>query len=667
MILNQRTNQIFENLLSSRVPLTIKDLANQYEVSERSIRWDLEAIDEHLIRNNFSPLSRKTKVEISLDIENIPNKEREELINELDDESFDLTPSQRREWIFTEILLKNHIINIDYLIAKLKFSRSTLLTDVRYLKKELAEGNISLEYTNQFGYVLKGDEYFIRRKGIVLLNNQYTLEDYDDNIFYKKWESLHPDDLPFVENFLTKIEKVLKITYSDDAFIYLVNSVLITICRIKKGRVVKSLKHSKILNEKEYLSIQKEVKKVENHFDLLIPSKEINFLINLLLEGSLMSSDNTLENNWITLHLLTNKFIEEMSRKLNVPLDRDPDLFDALVLHLGPALNRLENGVYLKNEIIQYIQETYMDLFEKVDDTLSYLNKDNGIIFPISEIGFITLHVASSLEKLSVKERELNVIIVCNFGIGTSKLLQTRIEKYLSYNIKDVLSYRELNSTQTNGEDIDLIISTIPIKEDYSVPVVEVSPLLKKKEIKNLKEKELTFNLENSKKKTAQVKGEWEPMLKDLLIKGTVATNVEVDNWEDAVRYGGGLLKKGGVIEDEYVEAMIDTVKDLGPYIVIAPNIAMPHASSKSGVNKVGISLITLKNPVEFGHSQNDPVKIVVCLAAVDHTSHLKALQDLVDYLNDNDFVEFLKNENSAEKITKYIEEGKSKENEYSK
>lgn len=127
-------------------------------------------------------------------------------------------------------------------------------------------------------------------------------------------------------------------------------------------------------------------------------------------------------------------------------------------------------------------------------------------------------------------------------------------------------------------------------------------------------------------------------MLKELLSEDLIELNVDVSNWEDAVKIGGGLLEKQGLVENRYVSAMIDTVKELGPYIVIAPGIAMPHARPESGVNKVGISIITLKNPVNFGNKENDPVKIVISLCAVDHDSHIEALSELVKLLQNDEF-----------------------------
>ncbi|HBT50108.1 MAG TPA: PTS mannitol transporter subunit IIBC, partial [Caldanaerobacter subterraneus] len=144
-----------------------------------------------------------------------------------------------------------------------------------------------------------------------------------------------------------------------------------------------------------------------------------------------------------------------------------------------------------------------------------------------------------------------------------------------------------------------------------------------------------------------------------LLTKDTIKLNVEAKDWEEAVRIGGELLVKNGFAEPQYVEAMINTVKEMGPYIVIAPGIAMPHARPEAGARKIGMSLITLKNPVNFGNKENDPVKIVVSLCAIDHSSHLKALSELVELLGDEEFVEAVLNANDVDRVLKLL--GKEK------
>lgn len=172
-------------------------------------------------------------------------------------------------------------------------------------------------------------------------------------------------------------------------------------------------------------------------------------------------------------------------------------------------------------------------------------------------------------------------------------------------------------------------------------------------EIIRLKEFEFSHSnlYKNNKNYIGNLIKEEAPMLVNLLTEEVIDVNVTVDNWEEAVRYGGGLLEKNNIVEQEYVEAMINTVKEFGPYIVIAPGIAMPHASSKNGVNKTGMSLLTLNQPVNFGNKENDPVEIVVSLATVDHTTHLKALEELVTYLSNEKIVSEIKKANSKQEI----------------
>lgn len=143
-------------------------------------------------------------------------------------------------------------------------------------------------------------------------------------------------------------------------------------------------------------------------------------------------------------------------------------------------------------------------------------------------------------------------------------------------------------------------------------------------------------------------------MLKDLLTKSMIATNVSVNNWVEAIEFGGAILEKKGVIEHRYIEAMIEGVNKFGPYIVIAPGIALAHANPKSGVKEIGISLITLDKGINFGHDENDPVRIVISLAAVDHETHIKSLSSLARLLNDENFVEMVLNSNNYE-ISEYI------------
>lgn len=123
--------------------------------------------------------------------------------------------------------------------------------------------------------------------------------------------------------------------------------------------------------------------------------------------------------------------------------------------------------------------------------------------------------------------------------------------------------------------------------------------------------------------------------LRQLLTAERVATDVTVEDWEGAVRAVGRLMVDTGVVEERYIDGMIDTAKELGPYIVIAPGLALPHSRPEDGVLQPCMALITLKPPVNFGNPDNDPVDVVIAFGAVDHEQHVEALRDMATILSE--------------------------------
>ncbi len=119
----------------------------------------------------------------------------------------------------------------------------------------------------------------------------------------------------------------------------------------------------------------------------------------------------------------------------------------------------------------------------------------------------------------------------------------------------------------------------------------------------------------------------------DLLTTETAQAKVTVRDWEEASDRVGALLVEAGYVEPSYPEAMKRVLHEMGPYAVIAPGIVMLHARPEDGVKKACFGLVTLATPVNFGHSENDPVDLVFALGAVDKTSHIQALQQLADLL----------------------------------
>lgn len=140
-------------------------------------------------------------------------------------------------------------------------------------------------------------------------------------------------------------------------------------------------------------------------------------------------------------------------------------------------------------------------------------------------------------------------------------------------------------------------------------------------------------------------------MLEAYLTQDVIQLNVKVDDWESAVRAGGQLLLESGKCAPEYIDAMVRTVKEMGPYMVLAPGLALAHARPDDGTLEVGLSLVTLETPVEFGSKVNDPVELVISFCAVDQQSHVEVLKALARFLRDDENQQLLKNAKSVDEV----------------
>ena len=139
--------------------------------------------------------------------------------------------------------------------------------------------------------------------------------------------------------------------------------------------------------------------------------------------------------------------------------------------------------------------------------------------------------------------------------------------------------------------------------------------------------------------------------LKQLIRPNLVEVDVEVKDWQDAIRSAAQLLINDGAVEERFSDAMIRVAKEFGPYIVVAPGIALPHARPEDGVIEASIAVLRLKTPVNFGNKDNDPVYLVVALAAIDNQQHIKGLSELAEVLGDEENIKDIKQAQTKEKL----------------
>ncbi|MFZ5969685.1 MAG: PTS sugar transporter subunit IIA [Bacillota bacterium] len=135
------------------------------------------------------------------------------------------------------------------------------------------------------------------------------------------------------------------------------------------------------------------------------------------------------------------------------------------------------------------------------------------------------------------------------------------------------------------------------------------------------------------------------------LTKDFIQFEQEVSSWEEAIIKSSTPLLKEGFIEQSYVDAMIDSVKEYGPYIVIAPNIALPHARPETGSKKAGFSILKLEKPVAFSDQDEHKVQLLIALSCVEATTHLEILQSIVTILSDEEKYQAVFNAKTTDEI----------------
>jgi PTS system ascorbate-specific IIA component len=115
-----------------------------------------------------------------------------------------------------------------------------------------------------------------------------------------------------------------------------------------------------------------------------------------------------------------------------------------------------------------------------------------------------------------------------------------------------------------------------------------------------------------------------------------VSLRVEVGDWQGAVRAAGAALTAAGIAKSAYADEMIRMIEEHGPYVVIAPGLALAHARPGPEVLKDGIAVVTLATPINFGHPYNDPVSVVLALAVDTPDAHVALVAELANLFNDS-------------------------------
>ncbi|MDN6139873.1 MAG: PTS sugar transporter subunit IIA [Tetragenococcus koreensis] len=643
-MLSERS-QLILTLLLERKTIELDDIAKLLGVSPRTVRNSFFEIDEFLQSNNLNGLEKQVQVTYSLgDSRNLIEKALSNGDFSNDKEDFWQEPTFRLQFIYNKIFWEERRITIEYIMDYLLVSRSTVSNDLKELRKIAKRKNISIHFEKERGFYLVGTEENKRELYFIFIEKAMHSNEY--------LKDLEVSDRSFINYWIKKVEEELMIQMTDNSFQKFETIITVIIKRIKSKRYVTEKYQSNVgysVNETEFVG--NNCRLLEKYFNISIIPSEISFISNQLYQRQFIKNEVIYQGFKVNLDILANNVIKEISKELKIDLTKDKELYENLALHFQTTITKdTDISDLINEEMYKKIRNMYPAVYSAVKKVMNHVfNQQHVSVSNDKEYSFVTLHLISSMEKMkNIYTRNLNVFLVCHMGVGTSQFLKNKLEQYFNFSMEVVTK----DYLQKYQYDADMIISTIPL-ENIDAPFVEVSAFLSELDINKIQLVEKKV-LDEKMVQEKYTEGSYEPMLKELLTENTIETQVNVNDWKEAIIYGGKILEKEGAVDRTYTNSMIESVEKFGPYIVIAPHIALAHASSKDGVHKIGMSLITLGEGINFGNKKNDPVYAVICLAAIDHNSHLKALSELVEALKEDRFNRLLFS-SDKEGIMQYI------------
>lgn len=667
-MISQKNLNILTYLLdmaSKRQYATVEELAERFDVSNRTIRYDLEKINFYLNRKGLAKLERDRKNGIFL---GAPPEKIEEIKKELLTISADTYVLSRDERVlYLKMLLfdTENYLTYDDLSVTLAVSRKTVIEDVHTVKEDCEKWGVQVLGT-KYGIMLQAPEYNLRQmllSGMLGLFTPLELWQIQRDVFpnksiilEKKWrEMAGSDSLAHWEEKLRRCEQEEDVSISDAHYYMTVILTMLALRRNHNGCAVETpvaTVHAPPLLRRYFDAESESLPEMEQGYVLA----ELDRIFCLLV---IDKADN------ISSAIMEN-FLLKVSKRLRKKYFSDVELRISLQKHF---VSLIENdyvcydagGISVKN----IVQEN-PNLYNCIRHCLEEIEQLKGNPSLDLESALVMLHFLASDERQDVKFSTVhNVLIACHNGVGTAKIVSARLEKrFPQLRIIATAAVRNVEE-HVKEERPDLIISTIPF--DYpGIPVIQVNTLMTEDDLEQVRiclqgsasqdggvEQAPYERVMNAIIRSCDIRDEKllrhelsaffqressTTDLLDLLTEECIIVGIEAADWEEAIRKSARPLVPS-CVEPRYVDAMVENVKTMGPYIVLTKGIALPHSLSTDGVVRSGISLATLREPIKFGHKYNDPVRLVICIATSDKKEHMREMSKLTDLISSKDFV----------------------------
>ncbi|PEC45915.1 PTS sugar transporter [Priestia megaterium] len=668
-MLDKRSTAVLQVLLQAATFISVQELMKQFQVSRRTIYYDIEKINDWLCQQELEFVQYTYGKGFFLN-----DQAKDQVAKQFSHvmPSAYLSVEDRQIYVALMCILRGGKIGTQQLMDETEVSRNTVLQDIKDLKNKWAKKGISLTYSYKDGYEVKGSESDIRN--LLYIHITELLSQHQEELLKRVMKADY--EYSMIYNWLVECEDKLGMAFTDKMLTQLAYMLTFCIQRIGGKRYVDALITRK--DELEKTRQYKALQEIESVLGFDFPPQEKHYLATVLLSAKVNVVNQADSDDW--MRSIVKEMVSRFQAYACVVFEDRNRLEQNLYIHLKTAYYRLLYNIHLPNPMLSAIQTKYQDIVELTKKALLPLENSLQTRINEDEISYFALHFGGWMKKQEGRQKQKRIVIVCANGIGTSRMLQYQLEQLLTD--AELIGPMTVRDYEQFKETYDLVITTTPLKKRMNVMLV--NPILTDDEKQRLidlvepassqlttqaimgiikqhanieDEPALLANLklviQQSKK---MVREDKKPMLHEVLQEPFLQLTDSADDWKSAVRLAAKPLLNYEYIEPSYVEAMIKSVEQLGPYIVIAPKVALPHARPEQGVNRVGMSMLRLKEPVYFSTEKQHGAQLIIVLAATDNETHLKALSQLSMMLSENDNIDKLIAMNTKQEMLALIE-----------
>ncbi|MFM2476411.1 BglG family transcription antiterminator [Celerinatantimonas sp. MCCC 1A17872] len=507
-MITSRQHRLLRFLLQQQEYVTLTSLAKEFNVSQKTIQRDLKMINDYLADSNIQA-EKKAGTGVLLVAKNTADLlQLEKQINGGNDDSDGIMGHDRRikivSWLLSETP-KNTSIN--KLSDRYFISNASIVNDLRIIEEWITPLGLQL-IRSKSGTHIKGNEKNIRQAMATLINGLINHEDpglinqsrLDPGSYKALVQYFGKDDVAFVQALLQEMEHTLAYPLGEPYYINIFTHILIMMHRRIKGNLLDNLGHAVRQNLKDpvFIIAGEMVAKIEEHIDLPLPEDEVWFIYQYIISSGVLVVENNSSNLLYTelfsdeAHNITVHLINHFSLLVNIKLDQDQQLYEGLVVHIRPLINRLHYQIIIHNPLLDDIKNELVDVYHLTRIVVNdvFINYTQQAVSD-DEIGYLAVHFQAAIERQITHKR---VLLVCSTGIGTSHLLKSRILR--AFPDWKIVAAVPSDNLQNSSQEMmpDLIISTVHVPE-MEIPVVHVTAFLNDADLQRITDKLITEKL----------------------------------------------------------------------------------------------------------------------------------------------------------------------------